>query len=663
MPPERTPRAHVEAFISAVGRRRLLLHVSAGIALAAITGLILGLIASTADAPRLAQSRIPVALLAGVAVIGLTHRYRNRRASAAAIERSIPACRNLIVTAEELERHPARASTDITTRVFAAAHAALGTSRARDVVPMHWTAGLLVAGVAAGILWAPAGERAIQQAVARVADALPSVTSPRVRVRIEPPAYSGRPTATLDSPTRIEVLEGSRITFVLNGGGRVRFGNAPVDAPMMARESGYFAVESESPVNGTGTGAGAGTMLIPLNVVRDRVPSVRIEAPGKDLFLATGDRSVPVTIHASDDLALERVELRYTKVSGTGEQFEFVEGTLPVRLQRTSSREWQASGELALGALRLGPGDSLVYRAVAQDGRQGAAGTAASDTYFVEIAGPGQVALEGVDMPPELERYAMSQQMIVLKLERLRPRVPALSREALVEETAGISAEQRTVRANFVFLLGGHVEDEEVEAEQSHEIQEGRLENTARKDINAAISHMTRVEQGLTAVNVSGAIPPARAAVEALQRAFGKSRYLLRSLAVRSRLDPSRRLTGNLAEAGNWQRPQPQVDEREGESARQLLERLVDAAGAMRSGRRLAPRELESLAEVALTIDTASAVWQDVAARLLEAHDVRALEDVIAKVAPQAQRGALPRTSLASPSSSVGRAFSLERQR
>ena len=56
----------------------------------------------------------------------------------------------------------------------------------------YWTAGLLVAGVAAGFLWAPAGQRAVQQAVARVADALPSVASRRVRVRIEPPAYSGQ---------------------------------------------------------------------------------------------------------------------------------------------------------------------------------------------------------------------------------------------------------------------------------------------------------------------------------------------------------------------------------------------------------------------------------------------------------------------------------------
>ncbi len=657
MPPERSPREQVLGFIHAVGRRRLLVHVAGAIALAAVTGLILGLPASVTQTHRLAGYGIPASLLVGALALWRTHRYRTRHATASAIERSIPACRNLVITAEELDRHPARASSAVTSRVFDAAQRALNTARAGDVVPAYWIVGPLLVAGAASIFWSPAAQRVAQDAAAGVAEALPSVTVPPVRVRIDPPAYAGQQPITLDSPARIEALEGSRISFLLRDGGRVRFGNEALDAPMVARDSGYFAVETEASTERQGR------LLIPLNVIRDRVPTVRIDAPGKDLYLAAGNRTVPVTIHAADDLSLAKVELRYTKVSGTGEQFEFEEGALPVRLQRTSAREWQASGELALGALRLGPGDSLVYRAVAQDGRAGSTGLATSDTYFVEIAGPGQVALEGVDMPPELERYAMSQQMIVLKLERLRPRVAALSREGLEEETGGIAAEQRTVRANFVFLLGGHVEDEEVEAEQSHEIQEGRLENTARKDINAAISHMTRVEQGLTALDVNGALPPARAAVEALQRAFGKSRYLLRSLAVRSRLDPSRRLTGNLAAAGNWQRTQPRPDDRVGQAARDLMDRLVNAAAALRAGGHLPPGHLQSLAESALAINSTSPVWQDVAALLLEPDQVRALEEATARVAPEARRGALPRTRLAAPGSSIGRAFDAEGRR
>jgi hypothetical protein len=237
-----------------------------------------------------------------------------------------------------------------------------------------------------------------------------------------------------------------------------------------------------------------------------------------------------------------------------------------------------------------------------------------------------------------------------------------MARESLTEEAAGIAAEQRTVRANFVFLLGGHVEDEEEEAEQSHEIQEGRLENTARKDINAAIGHMTRAAEGLTAVNLAAALPPARAAVESLQRAFGRSRYLLRALAVRSRLDRSRRLTGNLADTASWQRARPEADQRQGDAARRLLERLVDAGAAFNAGQPPAPRVLGRLAESALAIDGASPVWQDVARRLLEARDARAIQAIVDTVAPEARRGGLSRTPLAEPLSPLSRAVRMERR-
>ena len=190
----------------------------------------------------------------------------------------------------------------------------------------------------------------------------------------------------------------------------------------------------------------------------------------------------------------------------------------------------------------------MIYRIVGRDERPGDAGLASSETFFIEVAGPGQVALAGFELPPDRERYALSQQMIVLKLERLRAREKTLDRATLEQEVGNISAEQRAVRANFVFLMGGQVEDEEAEAEHSHEIQEGRLENTARREIVDAIQHMGKVEVGLAAINTTAALPPARAAVEALQRAFGRNRYILRTLPVRSRVDPSRRLTGEICD-------------------------------------------------------------------------------------------------------------------
>lgn len=644
MRPETSGAAALDRLMTAVRRRQIFVHAAYAAVMAAVVALPLNL-----------PARVVVLALVTVSALLWTRPRRTSAALARLIERACPASHNLVITAEELERHPQRASAGVRERVMVSAARVVAGLRPADVVRIP--RGGAAAAIAAVLLFLPAPDRrTVDRAVTTLASAVSpeAAAAPTIRVTVDPPAYSRQPRASLTDPDRIDALEGSRIQFELPDGWRVRFGDAAASNEFAARSSGYFAIESSA--------SREVQRLVPLNVGPDRVPSVRIEAPGKDLLLPDGARTIPLRITASDDLALERLELRYTKVSGTGEQFEFVEGTLPIAIQRTSDREWSADGQLALAALKLEPGDSLVYRAVARDARPGDSGSASSDTYFVEVAGPGQVPLAGVEMPPELERYAMSQQMIVLKLERLRAREAKMTRQAVTEEAASLAAEQRTVRANFIFLLGGHVEDEFEEAEASHEIQEGRLENNARRDINAAISQMTRAEQGLTAVDTAAALPPARAAVQSLQRAFGRSRYLLRSLAVRSRLDPSRRLTGNLEGAGDWRRSLEEAPAREGEAARQLLANLLAISVALRSGGSPDTKQLATLAESALAIDPAAPLWREIARDLLDVDDGDSLDPIVARVSQQASRGLVQPTPLSQPASALERAYMAERR-
>lgn len=660
MPPD-TTRPHLRspnALITAVARRRLLVHAGWATAAGLVVAAVVWTPIRAGGAPGVVAvlSALTAGLLAAALALWWTAHQRSRPEAARAIETAHPGLRNVLITAEELERHPRRTAPTVVARVFDEADRVSRGARAGDVVPLYRT-GLIVATavvIALAVTWIPLWRVATSsQGVAPGGEESSApLAAGSVRFTVAPPAYSELATITLTDPERIVTLEGSRVRVETSAGERARFGNDVV-GEIVARTSGYFAIERD----------GEALRLVPLTVTPDRAPSVRVDVPGKDMLLADGSRTIPVTITASDDLALSALELRFTKVSGSGEQFEFVEGTLPVTLARASSREWRGQGRLALPSMKLGPGDSIVYRAVARDRRPGDAGLASSDTYMLEIAGPGQVALEGVEMPPELERYAMSQQMIVLKLERLRAREAALTGETLTEEAASIAAEQRTVRANFIFLLGGHVEDEFEEAEHSHEIQEGRLENTARKDINAAISQMTRVGEGLAALDVAAALPPARAAVESLQRAFGRSRYLLRSLAVRSRLDPSRRLTGDLADAGNWRRTVPEPEERDGIRVRALLERVLEALSSTRTTGSVSDRDRQVLAEAALAIDPAAESWQLLARRLLEAADERALESIAEELASRALAGTVPPTRIDSGASALVRAYRSERRR
>jgi hypothetical protein len=611
------------------------------------------------------------ALAAGASVLLRQRKSWSAAAMARHVETLRPQCRNLVITAEELWRHPERATQWMVGTVLEQASRSIQGLSPDQVVPgaPAWSVAILATVASAGVLLAPQAREVARTVVAVVtptAERIRGVQAARVMITVRPPAYSKLDVRTLTNPPRLDVLEGSRLSFTLSGNGcrRLRFGGSTLGdltagSPSVehaARDSGYFAIERPD---------GTDPLFIVLSVEPDRVPTVRIEQPARDLLLPDALRTVPVTLSASDDLGLASFELRYTKMSGAGERFEFVEGEMPIRLERTSSREWRGTGTIAPANLQVGPGDSIVYRAVARDARAGAAGLGSSDTFFIEVAGPGQVPLDAVGMPPDENRYALSQQMIVLKIERLQSQQRALTAVQAREEASMIAAEQRSVRANFVFLLGGHVEDEEAEAEQSSEIAEGRLMNSARRDIDAAVRDMTRTEQGLTAVDLQAALSAARAAVDSLQRAFGRNRYFLRTLSARSRIDPSRRLTGQLNAVAQWTRNAPDAGHGEGDAARALLAELMNVSNAIAGKWVRDPSAVERLAERALSIDPSSSTWQSVARRLLEvratlnrpAEAQSKLNEVSATVRREADRGLLPRTPLSIPASPLLRAW------
>ena len=574
------------------------------------------------------------------------------------VEAARTASRNVVITAEELLRHPRRAAPSIRQRVVFEAAEIAGAGGAPDVVPLSrelWVAVLALV-VAAGIVTGMAG-RAARVAIeaARTSQQTARASgSATITATVVAPDYTHEAPRTLQNPERIEALHGSRLTLAVRGGGgwQLRFGadvlaakssgdETRVDLPLT--RSGYVAIEPME------SAARATRRLLPIAVIPDRAPSIRIDRPGKDLLLPNASPVVDLAAAATDDFGMQSLELRYTKVTGSGEQFEFKEGTLPLSIARQSGREWSARAALALSSIGLAPGDAMIYRIVGRDERPGDAGLATSDTYFIEIAGPGQVALAGFELPPDRERYALSQQMIVLKLERLRAREKTLDRATLEQEASNIAAEQRAVRANFVFLMGGQIEDEEAEAERSHEIQEGRLENTARREIVEAIQHMGKVEIGLAAIDTAAALPPARAAVDALQRAFGRNRYILRTLPVRSRVDPSKRLTGDTSAAADWRRElSPLAPDAASEAARSLLGRLLELSPSIVAG--TAPAvTLTGLAEDALAIDAAAEDWQEVSKGLLQLRDSRgtatartsSLNHVVARVSAIVARASL----------------------
>ena len=514
---------------------------------------------------------------------------RNARI-AAAVELREPRCRNLLITADELLDPPPSprriysADNYVGDLVLREAARLTGSLDPRALFPARQ---ILAALAAAAALWAFSVVRAGGLAGtaslpfgATSSGSMPAID--RVDVIVTPPTYSAKPVTREQNPSRITALVGSRIQLAVGARassvvietlrGRDTLSHAAsgtFDGEFVADADGYVAIEPSA--NGkTGT-----RRLIGLSVIPDEAPRARITAPGKDLFLRDANETLDLAVQADDDIGLASLRLRYTKVSGSGERFTFTEGEVPLTITRTDAKTWAARARWPLGGLGLSAGDMVVYRAVVTDHRPGST-PSESDSFIAEILAPGGDAAPGFALDPDQERYAVSQQMVILKTERLAAKKPSMSAESYSTAAQEIAAEQRKVRAEFVFMMGGELADapdpdanisdlnEETEAQGEEDLAAGRMVNQGRIALLRAIRSMSRAATSLTVAELPPALTHERAALAQLERAFSRSRILLRALTEREKLDLSRRLTGSLADAARDTRPsaQPVADTR-----------------------------------------------------------------------------------------------------
>ncbi len=622
----------LSAFLARTSRRLAWIAAAEG----AAAGLFAATIAIALGWPRSSEAYAVAGLafaLAGAAV-RLLWQWRHNARAADVIEKRAPQCRNLLITAAELHAHE-RVAEPIVRAIYVSAARLVSQLDLGSLLPIRRATSAL-GGLA--ILWTivaltaahPTSVMARALGTAHANDA----TITGVDVVVTPPAYAGKRPQTLRDPSRVEVLAGSRVHVTIHARAahvvvetlRARDSIAArngdtFSADLLADADGYIAIEPHGANGATGT-----RRLIGLSAAPDNAPRVRITAPGKDLFLRDAHRTLDLGVEAGDDIGLASLEVRYTKVTGSGERFTFTEGSLPITVTRADPRAWTARATWNLESLGLDPGDMVVYRAVATDHRPGAP-PSESDSFIAEVLAPGGNAAPGFDVDPEQERYAVSQQMVILETERLSARKAQMPADDYASAAAEIAAEQRKVRAEFVFMMGGELADapdignmteinEEAEANGEDDILAGRNANQGRVALVRAIRSMSRAAASLTSVDLSGALPHEKAALTQLERAFSHARIILRALTEHERLDLSRRLTGVLTDASRDTRPraEPELEPRVAELRRVLADIATLAGGDSNDGGRAS-----ALAERVLRIDPSSRELQHVAETLSRA--------------------------------------------
>jgi len=200
-----------------------------------------------------------------------------------------------------------------------------------------------------------------------------------------------------------------------------------------------------------------GTLLerrvLPLRPLRDRAPVVTLEQPERDLVLATPRGVVPVFGRAEDDFGITDIELHWVRSRGSGESFDFEEGTwswdevVAVPAGLTGSRS------LDLAELGLEPGDVLHVRTVARDANDVTGpGVGVSQTRQIRISREDDLSdvTTIIGFPIEREREPLlSQRMIILLTEELIAERAALDSEQLQDRSADIADEQARLRARI----------------------------------------------------------------------------------------------------------------------------------------------------------------------------------------------------------------------
>ena len=666
-------------FARAASRLRLVAGVR-GVALALGAGIPLLTLRWFGSLPVATLAAALVAAVVVVAAMMVWRSPRRARELAAEIEARTPAPRNVLITAAEIDATGRQVRDDVREVVLRDAAGAAARVDLAALFPVRralvWTAALSLVWVI-GLSIDRASVARARAGVFGASAAVPDIS--RVTVTVTPPDYTGRPAQVLSDPERIEALAGSTLSVSVEGTATEIELTAVGERHRLALTSGRFngrviaAADGFVALQPFGAGDVAGVRrVMPLAVTLDHSPVARITEPGKDLFLAKPDRTVAVAIDATDDIGLASLTLAYTKVTGSGENFTFTEGTFPVTIARgpagVSPDRWTATAAMPLSSLALEPGDLLVYRAVVTDRRPGAA-PIESDAFVIQILMPGEALAEGFTIDEEKDRYAISQQMIIIKTQRLIANQRTLSAEDFNDQAQTLAAEQRKVRAEFVFMMGGEFEDaasdagdlnEEAEAANESELLAGRMQNNGRRDIITATRYMSRAAQNLTNVQPAVALPDEKAALAALQRAFVKSRYILRVLAPQERIDDTRRLSGKLETATDWRRPVPSpIDD---PRSRALLASLGDVSALVARSTYTAveANRLSATAEGLLRLDAALAPVAEAFTRAAAAiaagqplAEVRSLIDAAAVRLSSAAKAGVPiAPAPADPSSS-----------
>ena len=334
--------------------------------------------------------------------------------------------------------------------------------------PLLWNLVAALACAAVVASWQqPLPEPLRRHLPASIAQALgvqtPSIT--RINIAIDPPAYTGLPSRTVDSAD-LRVAEASRVRWSL------QFSVAPAKAwlqfdngPRIALQPRDGRWQAEHRVERAGLYRIVTEPALPLaqrrlhriEMVRDQPPQVRATQPGQSLNLrSAGQRNWPLAFEATDDHGVATsAELRIIQTSGDGENITSSErvvalnGSGPPR-----NRRFKYVFDLARSGLTVG--NDVIVQLTVRDNRQPTPQVVRSASVILRWP-PDAIGMStGLDGLAQqvLPAYFRSQRQIIIDAEALIRDKRKFSADVFAKRADAIGVDQHALRLRYGQFLG-----------------------------------------------------------------------------------------------------------------------------------------------------------------------------------------------------------------
>jgi hypothetical protein len=392
--------------------------------------------------------------------------------------------------------------------------------------------------------------------------------------RVIPPAYARMSPQTVEDPSAIAGLLGTRVTFT---------GNGPADG--VTALSGADTLEAERSGRGWSMSLmmpkepGVLTLrdrdyrkLVILEPRPDSAPTVQLDLPANDTTYQTVPKgSLRIEATLNDDIGLAQGYVEYMLSSGSAESFDTKLST-GGRVAFGNSRSARLATTIQLDTMKLAPGTVLHLRVVGFDANNVAEkpGMGVSETRTLRIAEPLDSTSINPAPPLPIDSMWLSQRALNMKTDTLIRTKREFEQQAFVHKSSGYSNGQEDIRKRALAVVA-ILEDDGVG---------GRFETEPSKMLREAADLMLEARIHLGVAYPDSAIPFMRRALKILDELRMANRYYLRGQMKPVAVNIERvRLTGTDTAKATGRNPREEL----ANAAAALAARLDRAAALART--------------------------------------------------------------------------------